>query len=158
VVTTYLDDNMPHGPEADCLYYICGPGGLADAVKQALEPRGISHKQIHTELFINAGHVPGEFSSPAGGGEKRVIVHLKGQRTELPVPEGATILDVLVKAKLDPPYSCTSGACSTCMAKVLNGKVNMDVCYALDDDEVKAGYVLTCQSKLETETVEITYD
>jgi ring-1,2-phenylacetyl-CoA epoxidase subunit PaaE len=158
VVTTYLDDNIPHGPESDCLYYICGPGNLADLVKEALEPRGISAKQIYTELFVNAGHVPGEFSSAGGTGEKRVIAHLKGQRIELPVPDGATILDVLVKAKYDPPYSCTAGACSTCMAKVINGKVQMDACYALDDDEVKAGYVLTCQSKLETDLVEITYD
>lgn len=104
VVTTYLDDNMPHGPESDCLYYICGPGNLADLVKEALV-RGINAKQIHTELFVNAGHVPGEFSSASGTGGKRVIAHLKGQRIELPVPDGATILDVLVKAKYDPPYS-----------------------------------------------------
>ena len=74
------------------------------------------------------------------------------------MPDGATILDVLVKAKMDPPYSCTAGACSTCMAKLINGKVKMEACYALDDDEVKAGYILTCQSHLETEVVELTYD
>ncbi|HMX41730.1 MAG TPA: 2Fe-2S iron-sulfur cluster binding domain-containing protein, partial [Saprospiraceae bacterium] len=108
---------------------------------------------------LNAHHVPGEIApSDAADSGKRVVVHLKGQRIELPVPEGATILDVLVKAKHDPPYSCTAGACSTCMAKLISGQVAMDACYALDDEEVKAGYILTCQSKLVSDVVELSYD
>lgn len=158
-VGTFIDDNPPHGPESDCIYFICGPGDMADSIKSILLNRGINPKQIHTEHFVNATHTPGDFAEAgSSSGEKRVIVHLKGQRIELPVPDGATILDVLVKAKHDPPYSCTAGACSTCMAKLLNGKVKMEACYALDDEEVKAGYILTCQSHLETEVVELTYD
>ena len=101
--------------------------------------------------------MPGEFAAEGPAG-KRVIVHLKGEKIELAIPDGATILDVLVKEKYDPPYSCTAGACSTCMAKVISGKVTMDACYALDDDEVKAGYILTCQSHPETAVVELSYD
>ncbi len=158
-VGSFLDENMPHGPESDCFYYVCGLGNMTDGVKTALLGRDITAKQIHTEHFVNAHHVPGDIDVTANpSGAKRVIVHLKGERTEWDVPEGATILDVLVKAKLDPPYSCTAGACSTCMAKVLKGKVTMDACYALDDDEVKGGYILTCQSKLDTQVVEVTYD
>jgi ring-1,2-phenylacetyl-CoA epoxidase subunit PaaE len=155
----FLDENLARGPESDCIYFICGPGDLTETVKTALLGRGVDSKQIHTEHFVNAGHVPGEFaaSGPAGSG-KRVIVHLKGQKIELVVPPGATILDVLVKERFDPPYSCTAGACSTCMAKIISGKVNMEVCYALDDEEVKAGYILTCQSRPESDVVELTYD
>jgi ferredoxin len=97
---------------------------MADSIKATLLGREIPAKQIHTEHFVNATHIPGD-TAAGGSGGKRVIVHLKGKRTELPVPEGATILDVLVKAKMDPPYSCTAGACSTCMAKLIDGKVKI---------------------------------
>lgn len=159
-VAAFLEENPPHGPASDCEYFLCGPGGLPETVKAALLGQGIDTKQIHSEHFANAHHVPGENIPAAlpGAGGKRIIVHLKGQRIEAAVPDGATILDVLVKEKYDAPYSCTSGACATCMAKVLQGKVKMDVCYALEDDEIKAGYCLTCQSHPETEVVELTYD
>lgn len=156
-VAEFLEDNPPHGPESDCQYFLCGPGTFADAVKAALVGQGIETKQIHTEHFANSHHAPGE-NVPVAAGGKKLIVHLKGQRIEVAVPDGATILDVLVREKYDAPYSCTSGACATCMGKVLNGKVRMDVCYALEEDEIKAGYCLTCQSHPETDVVELTYD
>lgn len=156
--TAYLDENMAHGPEDDCQYFICGPGNMADTVKAALLGRGIGSKQIHTEHFVNSTHTPGEFSAAPGDGGARLIVHLNGKRIETTVPSGATILDVMVRENYDAPYSCTAGACSTCMAKVLNGKIKMDACYALDDDEIKAGYCLTCQSHPDADLVEISYD
>ncbi|MFN8304573.1 MAG: ferredoxin--NADP reductase [Saprospiraceae bacterium] len=158
-VAEFLEENPPHGPETDCRYFLCGPGTFADAIKGFLNGRGVDPKQIHAEHFANAHHVPGENLAPsAAGSGKRLIVHLKGQRIETTAPENATILDVMVREKKDAPYSCTSGACATCMAKVLKGKVRMDVCYALEDDEIKAGYCLTCQAHPDSDEVELTYD
>jgi ring-1,2-phenylacetyl-CoA epoxidase subunit PaaE len=155
----FIDDNLVQGMEQDAQYFICGPGNMADAVKSALLGRGLESKQIHTEHFVSANHVPGAAGGSASSdGSKKIIVHLKGERIEMKIAAGTTILDTLIKDKYDPPYSCTAGACSTCMAKLINGKVKMDACYALDDSEVKDGYILTCQAHPETDVVELTYD
>ncbi len=159
-VRDFLDENMIQGTEHDAQYFTCGPGNMAETVKSTLLGRGIPEKQIHTEYFLNANHAPGETAGDVGaaGSGMKTIVHLKGERIEISVAAGQTILDALVKEKYDPPYSCTAGACATCMAKVISGKVKMDACYALDDDEVKAGYVLTCQSHPDSAGLELTYD
>jgi ring-1,2-phenylacetyl-CoA epoxidase subunit PaaE len=156
-VGRYLDENLPHGPENDCQYFICGPGDMPDVVKAALMTRSIPAAQVHVEHFVNANHVPGEGAVAADGGVPLVAI-VRGQRIKTTIPAGMTILDALVRDKHDVPYSCTAGACSTCMAKIVNGTVAMDACYALDDDEVKAGYILTCQAKPTSGSVEVTYD
>jgi len=83
---------------------------------------------------------------------------LNGETFEVEVPSDKTILDVIIDNKYDAPYSCTSGACSTCIAKLKSGTVSMDACYALDDDEVKEGYILVCQSRATSPEVELTFD
>jgi ring-1,2-phenylacetyl-CoA epoxidase subunit PaaE len=157
-VAAFLEEHPPHGPLTDCHYFVCGPGNMADTVKGALLGQGLAADQIHTELFLNASQTPGTNVGEAGADGTHLIVHLKGERIEIDMPKGATVLDALIKAKHDAPYSCTSGACATCMGKVLQGEVKMDVCYALDDDEIKGGYCLTCQSRPKSDVLEITYE
>lgn len=158
-VNAFLEEHPAPTNEKDAFYFICGPDTMPDAVKVALLAKGIAPSKILTEHFVSASHIPGENMSDAESGESAtLVVTLKGRTFETHVPKGATILDVLVKEQYDPPYSCTSGACSTCMAKVLEGTVEMEVCYALDPDEVKAGYCLTCQAKPTSSRVTITFD
>jgi len=136
-------------------YYICGPGDFIEKTESLLIEKHIDKKSIHKEYFTAA-----TANTPATGAisQATVTVTLKGSTFDVTVPKGKTILDVLVDIKKDPPYSCTSGACSTCMAKVSEGEVVMDSCYALDDDEVAAGYILTCQSHPKTSKVVLSYD
>jgi len=137
-------------------YYLCGPGDFIEKTQSFLINLNIDKKTIHKEYFSTVSSQ--NKKTDAGTSNAIIKVVLKGETFNLSVTKGKTILDTLVDAKKDPPYSCTSGACSTCMAKVTEGEVVPDSCYALDDDEVAAGYILTCQAHPKTEIVALTYD
>ncbi|NND05926.1 MAG: 2Fe-2S iron-sulfur cluster binding domain-containing protein [Saprospiraceae bacterium] len=87
----------------------------------------------------------------------KASIKLDGEQVEIEIKD-QTILQTLIDEGYDPPFSCTSGVCTTCMAKLTKGKVDMEVNYGLDEDEVAEGYILTCQSHPTTEEVELSYD
>lgn len=138
-------------------YFICGPGEMIDAVEQSLMGTGVDKSRIHTERFFNENE-NASAAVPTNASGATVVATLNGEPTTFEVPKGKSILTAMIDLKMEPPYSCTSGACSTCMAKVTSGAVDMEVCYALDDDEVKDGYILTCQAHPTTAKVEINFD
>ena len=142
---------------SDVEFFICGPGNLIDTAEKALNDSGIPSDKVHSERFTTGRPKTSE-TSVNGKDGAIVKVHLDGQDIEVEVPANKTILDILLAKKYDPPYSCTSGACSSCMAKVNQGSVRMETCFALDDDEVAEGYILTCQSHPTSSEVEITFD
>lgn len=152
-VERFLSARPNRNPVAE--YFICGPGTMIDTVEQALLNLGIDKKHLHTERFVNADE-----SQPrqAGAAGAIVKVRLRGDDYEVAPEDKQTILDAMLAAKYDAPYSCTAGACSTCMAKLLDGEVKMDACYALDEDEIAEGYILTCQAHPVTPEVSISYD
>jgi len=155
----FLDAHSPRSKEA--IHFICGPGPMMDSVESVLLKRGVDADKIHIERFSSTppqDQKAGAGAAAAMTGAAKLKVTLDGKTIETTNPEGKTILDTLLDMKIEPPYSCTSGSCSTCMAKVKSGTVRMDACYALDDDEVEDGFILTCQAHPTSAEVEINFD
>jgi ring-1,2-phenylacetyl-CoA epoxidase subunit PaaE len=143
------------------IFYLCGPGDFIQMAERTLQTSGIKDEMIRKEFFTppSTEHPTTQIgeSLKHTGKSSAVTVHLRGETIQIQVAD-QTILDTLLDQGYDAPYSCHSGACATCMAKVLQGKVEMDACFALNDQEIANGYVLSCQSHPTTSIVEITYD
>lgn len=146
------------GAVADKQYYICGPGQMIDNVEQALLGLGVKKDQINSERFVSANDAKKKtvHDGPLTGGT--VFAKLGGKEMVVELKPGQTILDGLLEAGATPPYSCLAGACSTCMAKVSKGGVKMDVCFAIDDDEIAEGYILACQAHPTTPEVYVSFE
>ena len=143
------------------LIFLCGPGDLIEMAEKTLLSLGIDPVSIKKEYFTppsdEEDNVTKLHEKKQTGTASSVTVHLRGETINIQVTN-ETILDTLLENGYDAPYSCHSGACATCMAKVIRGKVEMDACFALSDKEVESGYILSCQAHPLTTEVEITYD
>jgi len=143
-------------------YFICGPGPMMDGGKAALLALGVDEARIKIESFGNRPVVtkkpePAPVASEEKTAEVDIIVD--GVRTSLKMPfETPNILDFALEAKIDVPFSCKSGICSTCRAKLVEGEVEMGKVHGLEPDEIEAGYILTCSSKPKSKKIVIDYD
>jgi ring-1,2-phenylacetyl-CoA epoxidase subunit PaaE len=141
-------------------WWVCGPLGLVTDALGVLDEFGVSRDRIHRELFYVGDEPPAEVHhAEAGTGPgAAVTVLLDGRATTVTVPPGVAILDGAQKARGDLPFACKGGVCGTCRGLVTQGQVTMRRNYALEDSELAAGYVLTCQSLPVTEAVTVSYD
>ena len=144
-------------------FFLCGPEAMIFCIKGYLEGRGIAPGKIHFELFTVPGQKQFAVSNQQSAKEERekakVSVKVDGILFDFDLPfESESILDAALKQGADLPYACKGGVCTTCKAKLLEGKVLMDVNWGLEPDEVAQGYILTCQSHPKTEKVVVDFD
>ncbi|MEV6812013.1 2Fe-2S iron-sulfur cluster-binding protein [Micromonospora sp. NPDC051296] len=139
-------------------WFLCGPYGLVVDAKAVLTARGLAESAVHTELFhVDAPPEPVRRPDESSGGTE-VTILLDGRSSSFTMRRDERVLDAALKVRSELPYACKGGVCSTCKAKVVSGEVQMARNYALEPDEVAAGYVLTCQSSPLTDTLAVDYD
>lgn len=148
--------------------YVCGPFQMNDEAEAALLAAGVPQERIHIERFgialpsaTSAGQVGAVVHEALPGDAKqaRITIVRDGLQREIAFTEGQpSILDAASAAGLEVPFSCTSGVCGTCRAKLVEGEVRMERNFALDKNEVAAGFVLTCQAHPLTERVTLSFD
>jgi ring-1,2-phenylacetyl-CoA epoxidase subunit PaaE len=150
---------------SDQEYLLCGPAPMIFAVREWLLREEVNEKKIHYELFSDPGEsgstvkridpAPNEYTLE----KSRVTIRLDGVSSDFQLPvKGPTILEAAIQAGADLPYACRAGVCATCRAKLVEGKVTMDQNYALADEELEQGFILTCQSHPASEKLLIDFD
>lgn len=143
--------------------YICGPGPFMDAVHEGLSKAKFDHHNVHTEVynsltgdpFVDVEHeaVTEEEAADAA----HVEVELDGETHELAWPRSRTLIDIMLAAGLDAPYSCLEGECGSCACTLTEGTVDMENAGALDPDDIADGYILGCQSRPTSDKLKIEF-
>ena len=147
-------------------YFICGPESMISEVSRGLRGVGVKEEHIHYELFAasaeDARAVVAKHHARArayGGKLSQVTVIMDGRGSQFELSaDGENVLDAGLNQGLDLPYSCKGGVCSTCKAKLLEGKVDMDITHGLEPGEIEQGFVLTCQAHPISDKVVVDFD
>lgn len=142
--------------------FLCGPEEMIFNIKEWLLSKNIPSNKIHFELFTVPGQKTATAKTTAAniiGKNSKVTIKLDGITHEFNLPfEGRSILDGALKQGADLPFACKGGVCATCKAKLISGEVEMDTNYALEEEELQAGFILTCQSHPRSNEVIIDFD
>ena len=144
-------------PYASYDAYICGPDPYLAVVRDALGRLGVPARRVHVERFVSLAENPFEETPAAGGMAATLTVTLDGATTLLAWPAGTRMLDVLIGAGLDAPYSCRQGICGACACQLTGGEVEMAHNEVLEAADIADGYILACQAICLTPEVSITY-
>ena len=157
VLARLLAEDHPNGGLADAdTWYLCGPQQLTDTVTDVLTEHGVTDRRIHRELFVSTGEPA--FSADEAVVPATVELTLDGETSQLSTTGDESLLEAALRTGLEAPYSCTGGACATCKAKLHTGTVHMQQNYALTDNDVAQGWILTCQSRPTSDALHVDYD
>lgn len=145
--------------------FVCGPEDMILAVREELIAQGMKAEAVHMELFASPDQPKAQHQqwteehTEDTGPKSRVSVRLDGVTFDLDLAyNGQNILDAALAAGADLPYACKGGVCATCRARVTEGEATMEVNYSLEADEVRKGFILTCQSHPKTARVVVDFD
>ena len=136
-------------------YYLCGPEEMIFEVKDTLIEKNIAEKDIHFELFTSTEE--GTLTETHDG-NTTITVTVDDETKTFVMSQEKSVLEAALAEDLDAPYSCQGGICSTCIARVKEGKVEMRKNQILTDSELEEGLILTCQSHPTTPTLVVDYD
>ncbi|WP_443095308.1 1,2-phenylacetyl-CoA epoxidase subunit PaaE [Rothia koreensis] len=147
-------------------WFLCGPFELVQLCRDALAARGVPEERIRFELFTTgkpekpAGQQGREVVADPEGENIRITFNLDGNTGKVETPKSAneTVLNAALRVRPDVPFACAGGVCGTCRAKVLCGDFTMEENFALEKDEIEAGYVLTCQTRPTSDALDVDYD
>ena len=136
-------------------FYLCGPEAMIKMSQELLIDRGVDQQNIFFELFSASA----DKSKVLGAQDKGVLKITFDEMTHtLDLVPGKTLLEIALQAKLDVPYSCQGGVCSSCIGKITNGKASMENNQILTDDEINEGLILSCQAKAQSQEVTLDFD
>ena len=153
-----LLDTVVDTPSIDS-WYLCGPYEMVEAARAVLTARDVGEDRINDELFFAEPTPPSPVVATTAEGLTEVTFTLDGRTATVPVdPDGDPILAYALDERRDTPFSCRGGMCTTCKAQVIDGEATMDLNFALTDEDLAKGYILTCQAHPTTEKLTITYD
>ena len=141
-------------------WWLCGPFGMVTDAVDVLTELGVPSDRVHRELFYVGDDPPEQAThvdAPTGVGAEVTVV-LDGRSTTVTIGPDTPVLDGAQKVRPDLPFACKGGVCGTCRALVTDGEVRMRRNYALEQNEVDAGYVLTCQALPVSDTVVVDFD
>jgi ring-1,2-phenylacetyl-CoA epoxidase subunit PaaE len=141
-------------------WWLCGPYGMVTDAALVLAELGVPAGRIHRELFYVEEEPPEQehhAEQPVSGGSEVTII-LDGRSSTTTIPAGTPVLDGAQRVRPDLPFACKGGVCGTCRAMLRDGQVRMRRNFALEQAEIDAGYVLTCQSLPVTDQVTVDYD
>ena len=140
--------------------WLCGPFGLITDARAVLDELGFPRDRVHFELFFVDEPPPQVRHAEAvfDGVTSDVTIVLDGRASTAAMPQDQAVLDAAAAIRSDLPFACKGGVCGTCRARVTTGEVDMRRNYALSEDEVGRGFVLTCQSRPVSAAVTVDFD
>lgn len=148
--------NNKHQDKTFASYFLCGPEAMIDVVSETLQSKGIAKNHILFEIFTP--NTDGNNPVEVGGGSTKVTVIVDDEESTFEMPKSQALLNGVLEAGIDAPYSCQGGICSSCMCRVTKGSATMKRNSILTDEEVEEGLILSCQAIVTSDEIHINYD